>query len=155
MTRATNWCGAVLLASAALGGCGNDDPSSEMQSTTEPNDSAAQALNGCAKDAFEDRSATDAERVVQIAAEGLKFTPPCLEIARGQAVTFEGSLAAHPLAPGNPEDPSAGSPESPIEATSSGRSVAFTFEAAGTFPYFCELHAFGNGMGMAGAVYVR
>lgn len=150
---------AALLASLALVGCGGDDDESPapagMSSPEPPNGQEPRAFNGCSTDAYEDRSADDAERVVQIAVEGLKFTPPCLQIATGQSVRFEGSLASHPLAPGNPDDHEAGSPSSPIVATSSGRSVEFTFDTAGTYPYYCELHSFGAGMGMAGAIYVR
>jgi plastocyanin len=112
-------------------------------------------LNGCTADEYADRSAEDAERVVQIAAAGLVFTPPCMTIAAGQTVSFEGSLSAHPLAPGNADDHAAGSPDSPIVATSSGNRVEFTFDTPGTFAYFCELHSFGAGMGMAGAIHVR
>jgi plastocyanin len=155
---ATTWFCAVLLASTALGGCGSDDKvaSTPSEETETPDGSEQpQIFNGCAASDYEDRSAESAERVIQIAVEGLKFTPPCLEIAQGQAVRFEGSLSAHPLAPGNPDDASAGSANNPITATSSGARVEFSFPRAGTYPYFCELHAFGAGMGMAGAIYVR
>ncbi len=159
----TVWTG--LLSATLLWACGGtDDPMSSAPPQT-PNDGsvagaasmddAPQELNGCAADAYEEHSGESDERVIQIAANGLSFTPQCLLIAAGQAVRFEGSLSSHPLAPGKPEDPSAGSPDSPIAETSSGMSVEFTFDSAGTFPYFCQLHAFGNGMGMAGAVLVR
>jgi plastocyanin len=114
-----------------------------------------QALNGCNANGYEDHGAEDDERVIQIAAEGLKFTPPCLAIAVGQSVKFEGSLSAHPLSPGNANHPDAGSPNSPIRETTSGMSVEFTFDAPGTYPYFCELHGFGDGQGMSGAVFVH
>jgi len=113
------------------------------------------ALNGCQASSYEDLSAEDDERVVQIAAEGLTYTPPCMTIAAGQSVSFEGSLSAHPLAPGNADDNAAGSLDNPIAATSSGNSVEFTFETPGTYPYYCTLHSFGSGKGMAGAVHVR
>lgn len=147
---------AVAVASLTLG-CGSDDEGSmpDPEPRGMPSGNEPLALNGCDTDSYVDGSAEDDERVVQIGAEGLKFTPPCLQIARGQTVTFEGSLTAHPIAPGTPDDAAAGSPENPIEAVSTGRSVAFTFENAGTFPYYCELHAFGAGMGMAGAIHVR
>lgn len=149
---------AVVLAGLTLG-CGGEDgggsPAPTPEPTEVPSGDQPLALNGCDPSAYEDRSGEDGERLVQIAAEGLKFTPPCLHIASGQTVTFQGSLTAHPLAPGNPDDNAAGSPDNPISATSSGRTVAFTFENAGTFPYYCELHAFGAGMGMAGAIYVK
>jgi plastocyanin len=147
---------AVAAVSLTLG-CGSADEGSATVPDPMETPSGAEplALNGCDSDAYLDGSPEDAERIVQIGAEGLKFTPPCLQIASGQTVTFEGSLTAHPIAPGNPDDAAAGSPGSPIEAVSTGRSVAFTFDGAGTFPYYCELHAFGAGRGMAGAIYVR
>jgi len=112
-------------------------------------------FNGCVAADYDDQSATDAARVIQIAANGLNFSPRCLSIAAGQTVRFEGSLSAHPLAPGNPDHADAGSADSPIRATSSGSSVEFTFPESGTFPYYCELHSFGNGEGMAGVVHVK
>ena len=112
-------------------------------------------FNGCTAADYEDRSALDAERIIGIATEGLTFTPACLIIAVGQTVRWQGSLGSHPLAPGNPDHPDAGSADSPISATSSGQSVEFVFGKAGTFPYYCELHAFGDGQGMAGVVHVR
>jgi plastocyanin len=162
------WSG--LLAITLLAGCGaSDDAMSSTAPPTPddismagtsaagapPTDEALLTLNGCSADAYEDHSDPSAERVIQIAANGLTFTPKCLLIAPGQTARFEGSLSSHPLAPGNPENPNAGSAHTPIIATSSGMSVEFTFDSAGIFPYFCELHAFGNGMGMAGAVLVR
>ena len=156
-------CALLLVGVVSVGmvACGGDDPagsdpdsgsagSAGSGETTTPE---PQALNGCGSSDFVDLSEEDA--VVQIAAEGLSFSPPCVTIAAGQTLRFEGSLTAHPIAPGNADDAEAGSPDSPITATSSGNSVEFTFEGAGTFPYYCELHSFGAGMGMAGAVYVR
>src|SRR6188768_1354361 len=96
-------------------------------------------FNGCTSTDYEDRSAPGAARIIEIAAQGLSFTPPCLLIQVGQTVRFEGSLSSHPLAPGNPDHPDAGSADSPIHETNSGQSVEFTFPNSGTFPYYCEL----------------
>ena len=115
----------------------------------------AEAFNGCAPEDYVDSSDPSADRVIAIAASGLTYTPKCMIIAPGQSVRWEGSLSAHPLAPGNPEDARAGSPDNPIQGTDTGRSVTFSFPAAGTFPYHCTLHAFGTGQGMAGAIQVR
>lgn len=142
---------AALLGAALLGAC-SSSPDSEEPTTTPPDPSS---INGCEPDSYEDHSDADDPRVVGVGAQGLKFTPPCMLIAVGQTVTFEGSLSAHPLGPGRPDDPTAGSPDNPIERTASGSSAEFRFEGAGTFPYFCELHGFGSGMGMVGAIYVR
>jgi len=112
-------------------------------------------FNGCSPADYEDRSTANSERIIGIATEGLTFTPRCLTILVGQSVRWQGSLSSHPLAPGNPDDPNAGSADSPIVATSGGQSVEFTFGKAGTFPYFCELHSFADGQGMAGVVHVK
>jgi plastocyanin len=167
--------GALLaaVACATLSACGADDSMADgadmgremSMAGSESNGSGSAgspssgdepaALNGCTAAEYEDLSAGDAERVIEIAAAGLSFTPPCMTIAAGQTVRFEGSLSAHPLAPGNADDHAAGSPNNPIVATSSGNSAEFTFDAPGTFAYFCELHSFGAGMGMAGAIHVE
>lgn len=111
-------------------------------------------FNGCTMEDYEDRTADAADRTIAIAGMGLTFTPKCMIVAAGQTVHWEGSLSAHPLAPGNPDDGAAGSSDSPIIATSSGTSVDFVFPDAGTFPYYCQLHSFGAGQGMAGVVHV-
>jgi plastocyanin len=139
---------ALAVVSVGLAACGGDDAGEQDDGN------APQELNGCTASSFADLS-EQAEPVVQIASEGLKFTPPCVATSPGQTLRFEGSLTAHPLAPGNAEDSAAGSPNNPIERISSGSSVELRFDAAGTYPYYCELHSFGAGMGMAGAVYVR
>jgi plastocyanin len=117
--------------------------------------SALPELNGCSTELYVDRSADSDERVIAIAAMGLTYSPKCLRIAVGQTVRWSGSLTAHPLAPGNPQDAKAGSPDNPVQPTASGQSVEFAFPNAGTYPYFCTLHGFGTGQGMAGSVRVE
>jgi plastocyanin len=112
---------------------------------------APMAVNGCTAAAFAEAAAP----TIFIGRDGLVFTPKCLTVAQGTTVRWEGSLTAHPIAPGNPDNPQAGSPGNPIQPTATGNSVEFTFTAPGTYPYYCELHSFGAGSGMAGAVFVR
>ena len=162
MMRADSSLLLSVFVSVGLVACGGDDAvmgnGDEMamagSSSTGEGEGPA-ALNGCKPDSFVDLSAEADERVVQIAVDGLVYTPPCTMIAVGQSVKFEGSLSAHPLAPGNANDAAAGSPANPITPTSSGSSAEFSFETSGTFPFYCELHGFGDGKGMAGAIYVR
>jgi len=167
--RSFEWRGAWILGAALFAlHCGSDEATSDSApdeagsagnggngTVAEPSDDEIPTLNGCAPSDYEDHSVGDDRRVVAIAANGLVFTPKCLLVARGQTVQFEGSLTSHPLAPGNPSDPNAGSSNNPIVKTSTGKSVSFDFSSAGTFPYYCELHAFGEGSGMAGAIHVR
>lgn len=129
---------------AIAAGAGGDEGSAEIP-----------ILNGCSAEAYEDHTAPDDARVVAMARDGLVFTPKCMLIAASQTVTFEGSFASHPLSPGSPGDAMSGSPNNPIAKTSSGSSKSFEFPSTGTFPFFCELHAFGEGRGMAGVIHVR
>jgi len=145
---------ASLLSSLVLLiGCG-DGAGEASDQRSPPEVEAIPDFNGCTPSAYEDQRAANAARVIGVATTGLTFTPRCLLIRMGQTVTWQGALTAHPLAAGNPDDPSAGSEGSPILTTSSGDSVSFTFASAGTFPYQCQLHAFGAGKGMAGVVAV-
>jgi plastocyanin len=147
----------LVLASAAC--AGGDDSGAAAGSGGEAGASDAGStlpeLNGCTAELYVDRAAASDERVIAIAAMGLTYTPKCLRIAVGQTVRWSGSLTAHPLAPGNPMDAKAGSPDNPVQPTSSGQSVEFAFPNAGTYPYFCTLHGFGTGQGMAGSVHVQ
>lgn len=160
----------VVLVSAGLLHCGgNDTPAPNAASgssgaggeapSATPEGGAAEleipALNGCKAADYVDLSAEDAERTIQIAAEGLTFTPKCMIVSAAQTVAWQGSLSAHPLAPGNPENAKAGSPDNPIPVVTSGSGVEVSFPATGTYPYYCQLHAFGTGQGMVGAVHVR
>src|SRR6516164_6734984 len=88
---------------------------------------------------------------------GNVYDQPCIAISANQMVTFNGSFDAHPLRPGlapsQSGGPDAGSPNNPIQATSSGTSVVpFMFPSAGVYPFYCSLH---QGQGMFGAVQVR
>jgi len=116
--------------------------------------SAIADVNGCTPAMAEDRSGATAERKVQVGAVGLTFTPKCMTIKAGQSVSFEGTLAGHPLAPGNASSATAGSPNNPIMRTATGSSVSFTFPTPGAYPFYCEYHSSGAGKDMAGAIYV-
>jgi plastocyanin len=111
-------------------------------------------VNGCTPATAEDHSAATADRKIEVGTAGLTFTPKCMAIKAGQSVSFQGTLAGHPLAPGNANSETAGSPNNPIMKTSSGTSVSFTFPTAGAYPYYCVFHSFGAGDGMSGVVYV-
>ena len=63
------------------------------------------------------------------------FTPPCVRLASGGTVIFQGSLIEHPIVPR-----SLGTAPSPIQPTSRGSRVEFEFPDYGTFPYRCARH---------------
>jgi len=147
-------CNSALADSMPIGPPDQASAGSPAVSAALQSDATDVEQNGCEADAYEDRTEDGAERVIAIARDGLTFTPKCMTLAAGQSVVWEGNLSAHPLAPGNPSDERAGSPDNPIEPTSSGDSVEFRFEKPGIYPYYCSVHAFGTGQGMAGVVQV-
>ncbi len=112
-------------------------------------------INGCTS--FTDATAQSTSRTINFGGNlGNVYDQKCLLVAAGQQVTWTGSFSVHPLRPGlapsQSGGPDAGSPNSPIQSTTSGNSATFTFVAAGTYPYYCSVH---EGQGMFGAVQVR
>src|SRR5713101_4360284 len=100
-------------------------------------------INGCTS--FTDATAQSASRTINFGgSRGNVYDPKCLAIAATQQVTLTGSFADHPLRPGlapsQAGGPDAGSPNNPIQSTTSGSSTLFTFATAGTYPYYCSLH---------------
>ena len=73
-----------------------------------------------------------------------------MRVSIGTTVTFASNFASHPLSGGDVETRAA-EDGSPIQATSSGTEAAFTFASAGSFGFYCEVHA----PSMAGAVFVE
>jgi len=96
-------------------------------------DAGPTSINGCtaADFAANDESAPAAPRVISFGdpSVGPGYTPPCLRIARGQAVTWRGRFAQLPLAA------SGGNQPSPIEDTDTGRAVTFIFAQPGTYGF--------------------
>ncbi|MEZ4400949.1 MAG: plastocyanin/azurin family copper-binding protein [Kofleriaceae bacterium] len=119
-----------------------------------PPDAAAAMLNGCTQAGADDRTGAAASRAIAFGgAAGLAYSPACMRIAAGQAVTFNGSFAGHPLQAGTvvgaTAQPMSGGP---ITATTVGTTATFTFPTAGAYPYYCDFHFTG---GMAGVIYVE
>jgi plastocyanin len=110
-------------------------------------------FNGCTTAMFMDQSAQAASRAVAFPNGNLTYSPKCILINAGQAVTFNGAFSGHPLKPGAAGVATAGSPNNPIPAnTNTGTTLAVTFPTAGDYPYFCSLH---DGSGMNGVVRVK
>jgi len=84
---------------------------------------------------------------------GTRYEPACFQVSPGTQVTFMGEFDQHPLVGGavtgggKMPDPS-----SPFDGpTSTGASKMFILSVAGTFPFYCDIHAL---IGMKGAVFV-
>ncbi len=105
----------ALFTSFAAAGCGSSSASSGSGSP-------ATGDNGCTLATAEDHTKDTAPVLINFGgAVGVKYTPACIVIAKGQSVTFTGSFSAHPLQAGTVDDggahPATGSP---IQATSTG-----------------------------------
>ena len=78
---------------------------------------------------------------------GLAYSPAALTVKVGDTVTWEGDFSTHPLVSGA----SCGHPDGTFQA-GSGTTFSFTFTAAGTYPYYCNVHC---SLGMTGVVMVQ
>lgn len=151
--------GTVAACDQSNTGSNNDLATASQDLSTGGSDMASAAdmagptvYNGCNTADFVDRTATTAIRTVTFGVGGFTYSPKCITIAAGQQVMFSGTFTSHPLRPGVGATATAGSPNNPIMATSTGTTASFTFPTAGMYPYNCQLH---DGSGMNGVVKVQ
>lgn len=94
---------------------------------------AGPVVNGCtaADYALHDESGANGNRTITFAkaAPATQYVPNCMKIAKGQSVTWNGSLKDFPL------EASGGTTPSPIKTTNKGNTVTFTFADEGTFGF--------------------
>ncbi len=109
---------------------------------------APEPLNGCVASSAEDHTADTAVSISFGGALGFAYSPPCIKVKTGTAVTFNGAFASHPLSGGDDGTKDA---SSPIKETTSGSTATFTLSTAGAYGFFCEFHV---GAGMKGAIFV-
>lgn len=141
--------------SAAIDAPTAGDAGDAASDASAPDAAMIPLFHQCTSDLFVDRSAASAERTVTFStgANPFSYDPPCMIIAAGQTVRFLGAFIGHPLRPGiSPSMLTAGSPNNPIPLQSDGTMVDVTFSAAGTYPYFCEMHHLSQ---MTGVIHVR
>lgn len=120
---------------------------------TTPSTPSSTALNNCAPEAFVDRTADNADRMIHF--HGPRYSTRCITIHPGQAVGFMGDMAQYNLAPG----PAAGhngttafSAISPIPNARSGELISVRFATPGIYPF----HAPGfESRGMMGVIRVQ
>jgi plastocyanin len=106
--------------------------------------SARAAVNGCglgSSVAVVDLRGHPAVTVAFGGVFGFAYSPSCIRIVAGTAVTFSGNFAPHPLRAGtvdggfpNPD------PNSPIQSTDTGTTATFNFLNVGEFGYYCNAH---------------
>ena len=113
---------AALVAATVLAGCGGDD---------EPSASTPAAPAGA--------TAAPADT---IDIKEFKFVPDDVTVTAGQKISVPNADAApHTLT----EQPSAGPPAFDTGNITGKKTGSFTAPKAGTYEYFCELHAFMKG----------
>ncbi|HVP68696.1 MAG TPA: plastocyanin/azurin family copper-binding protein [Anaeromyxobacteraceae bacterium] len=78
---------------------------------------------------------------------GLAYSPGVLAVHVGDTVTWEGDFSTHPLVSGA----NCGQPDGLFQ-NSTGSRFSFTFQQAGTYPYYCNVHC---GVGMRGQIHVQ
>jgi plastocyanin len=111
--------------------------------------SMAEAVNGCtaADFAANDLSAATASRVISFptTAAPVQYSKPCITVAAGQMVTWNGDFSLHPL------EQAGGDPTMWITPTQAGSTVTFPFPVGGTYGFECSFHP----TLMRGAIYVK
>lgn len=149
----------VFSLGISVSGCGDGEgeQSSGSTSTSTSASSSTSSTSGGGASVHDCDQATavdqTAQAAVTIAFPSLEYTPACVRVKAGTAVTFEGDLGLHPLVGGEFADGIKTPDESsPIKATSSGMSVTFTLSDPGAYPYYCDIH---YSIGMKGAVFVE
>jgi plastocyanin len=112
----------------------------------------AGAMNNCSDSDFTVVNSV-ASSPTPLSFDNFTYSPRCLRISVGTSVAFTGDFSSHPLRPGlAPGQSGTASPNTPIQATGSGTSKTFIFNAAGDYPFYCENH---HAQGMMGVVRVR
>ncbi len=107
-------------------------------------------IHGCDPATAQDETANAA---LTITFSGINYTPKCVRVKAGTVVTFSGDFTLHPLVGGEVvSGTKTPDPNSPIVETSTGMSAMFTLSTAGTYPFYCDVHAT---VGMTGVVFVE
>lgn len=147
----------VLPGALLLAGCGGDDTGTGGGGTTTTTGAGGGTstttgagggdvgINGC--------TPADFVAATTISFPAVAYDPPCVKISAGDTITWNGNFAFHPLRGGEVVDGVA-TPDtsSPIVAVDTGMTADVTFPAAGTFPFYCNIHF---SVGMTGAVLVE
>ena len=94
--------------------------------------------------------ATNSAAVVEVQVSNNQFTPPSVTVKAGQTVRWTWAGGTHNVVSG--ADCSTDDGNFKSGAPQAGGTFEKKFEAAGTFPYHCEVHC---AMGMKGEVIVQ
>lgn len=147
--------------SSGVGGATAGSSTSSTSSSVAASTASASATNASSSTGSEDpvpcvlAEAEDrtGSATLTIVAAGVNYSPRCVRVAAGTAVTFAIDFVTHPLFGGAVVD-GVGTPDpaSPIPTTTSGSTVTVTLDDAGEVPFFCDRHA---SIGMFGTIWVE
>jgi plastocyanin len=89
-------------------------------------------------------TSADAPATREIDIEGFRFVPPTITVAAGTEVVWvNGDATAHTVTAGSEDDPR---PERyDLAVDEEGQTVSHTYDEAGSYAYYCELHPFMEG----------
>lgn len=109
---------------------------------------AAPCTSFAACSSFTDLTDAAADRTITFGGGGATvYTPNCIRVKLGQAVAFQGNFGNHPLRQAC--GPTLGTLQQSI-----GQNASFSFDALGTYGFYCDMHGSASGGGMAGAIEV-
>lgn len=133
---------AIIAMLALLTGCGGGgdegvaDQSPATDSGTAESPGTGEAPDGAADPAGD--ADAEAEGGDEVLVQGFRFQPERLEVAAGATVTWTNEDdIAHTATAGTPDAPSG---EFDVDLDGVGATGTHTFDAAGTYAYFCEVH---------------
>ena len=116
--------------------------------------SAPGEMNRCDPAEATDASGRAQVEIVFGQTAGYSYVPACVAIDAGSRIVFKGPFTLHPLVAGveNADGSFTLDGESPIGRVSEGTEASFAFDRAGSFGFYCDMHAVD---GMLGAIIVR
>lgn len=106
-------------------------------------------VHGCTPDSAMDMTEMAEVTITDIDAWQVPHNA-CIRVSAGTDVIWNGNFLVHPLAGGITPNADSASPITEAGANTGASSATITFEDAGTYPYFCEVHV----NSMFGVVYV-
>lgn len=104
-------------------------------------------VNGCTLAAATDMTG---QSMVSISFGAFFYTPKCVKVSPGTAVTWSGSFMSHPLQGGVVLNNVPFPDDSKIPLTNSGTTKTITFNSPSFYPYYCQFHV----NSMQGVVFV-
>lgn len=133
---------AIALIATACGG-GEADPAAPTETsaaaTAAPGEGGTEGPDdGVTRCASFDEDCVEKLPPDTVELRGIQFKPGSLEVSAGTTVTFDNlDAVVHTVTAGTPDAPDTGAFDVDLDAN---ESTTLTFDEAGEFAYFCEIH---------------